>query len=666
MSNEKLWSIIRNKETGARELVWDCRKNPADHSDFIEMSGLFVSATFRYGIEQGRAAYNRIVVFPMMRRHPNNTGGSYRLEFSNERIPNLLVNGEPFEEVPDSFTLRGRVESKGEYHRNGVARSDINSAETDAPVDLKYTHVFFPCTDKAAFCEILTLWNTGKNDVTFSFTGDAKQRYDTYLGPKAVVSSWIDAGFYNCHAKHPGTEFTVKPGNKVRFCLIFSARTGMSEDIAEGFNPANELKKRMKRVDELVEPLKMDSGDEMFDTMFEFAKIRAGENVFRTANGDIHCPGGKAYYAAVWANDQVEYAGPWQAYTGDKLQLTAGYNAYSWYYPYMDTYDIPFPSSIIAEGFDYWNGAGDRGDAAMYLYGASRYALTSGNLGPDNALWKAILWCAGFCLSRQDENGIIHSDSDELEGRLPHGDTNLSTNMLSLGGFKYAARIARALGDEAHAAQFESVAEKLESDCEKFFGAEIHGFKTYRYCEGNTTLRSWICLPLCVGVETRKDDTTAAIVSDYLMSDAGQLSEEGTKVAWDRSTLYGLRGMFRVGKCDESYDYLKYYCSQRLLGQHVPYAVEAYPEGSQRHLSAESALFCQIITEGMLAIEPLSFSSFSFVPQLPKALDHLSVRGIHAFGQTFDVEVRRTGWSVSTASSEVKTGKYGARALIEF
>lgn len=35
----------------------------------------------------------------------------------------------------------------------------------------------------------------------------------------------------------------------------------------------------------------------------------------------------------------------------------------------------PIPSSIVAEGLDIWNGVGDRGDAAMIAYGASRYLL---------------------------------------------------------------------------------------------------------------------------------------------------------------------------------------------------------------------------------------------------------------------------------------------------
>ena len=68
--------------------------------------------------------------------------------------------------------------------------------------------------------------------------------------------------------------------------------------------------------------------------------------------------------------------------------------------------------------------------------------------------------------------------------------------------------------------------------------------------------------------------------------------EEGNDTFWDRSTLYALRGILNAGHSDEVYQFLEYYVNKRLLTEHVPYAVEAYPEGNQRHLSAESALFC--------------------------------------------------------------------------
>ena len=53
-------------------------------------------------------------------------------------------------------------------------------------------------------------------------------------------------------------------------------------------------------------------------------------------------------------------------------------NAYRMYIPFMSDHYDPIPSSVIAEGLDFWNGAGDRGDAAMYLFGASRFVMTSG------------------------------------------------------------------------------------------------------------------------------------------------------------------------------------------------------------------------------------------------------------------------------------------------
>jgi cellobiose phosphorylase len=74
----------------------------------------------------------------------------------------------------------------------------------------------------------------------------------------------------------------------------------------------------------------------------------------------------------------------------------------------------------------------------------------------------------------------------------------------------------------------------------------------------------------------------------------------------------------------------------------VPYAVEAYPEGNQRHLSAESGLYCRIYTEGMFGIRPTGFRSFDMTPRLPAEWDQMALRNIHSFGSVFDMEVKRT------------------------
>jgi cellobiose phosphorylase len=75
----------------------------------------------------------------------------------------------------------------------------------------------------------------------------------------------------------------------------------------------------------------------------------------------------------------------------------------------------------------------------------------------------------------------------------------------------------------------------------------------------------------------------------------------------------------------------------------VPYPVEAYPEGNQRHLSAESALYCRVITEGLFGIRPEGLYSFSCAPQLPAEWEGMSLRNIQAFNRNFDIDVKKQG-----------------------
>ena len=638
-------------------LCRDCRSDSADHTDYLEMSGLFASAIITYGICGGELILRRRLVFPMLRIFPNNTHGSLQCEVPHDLVPVITVNGSP---------LREQVER--------IELTEGTVLATCRHGDLTVIHRIYPSPDKAAVCETVTLSHNGGGRVSLAVSDRGTARVYRVRGPHGV-------NLVERTADWDGTSpETLSPGETACLSLVYTARLA-NEDV-HVIDTRAEYDARRARVAALTAPLSLSTGNDLLDTMFHFAKIRAGESIFRTRNGDVHGPGGGSYYAAVWCNDQAEYAGPWQAWTGDEIQLSAAYNGYAWYYPHMDEEYEPVPSSIIAEGLDFWNGAGDRGDAAMYLFGASRYALVSRGLGEDNALWKAIKWCGEYCLRKMDNEihkGLIPSDRDELEGRLPSGRINLSTNMLALGGFRTAAALADELGEGALAETYRRAAATIEEETEAYFAGEIHGFDTYRYYEGNTTLRSWICLPLCMDLAAHAKGTAAAITSPYLYSEAGQLSEEGTDIAWDRSTLYGLRGMLRaaviLSETDPhegmelrrvAFDYLMDYCEKRLVGDHVPYAVEAYPEGDQRHLSAESALFCQIVTEGILAVSPLSFTSFSFNTVIPEGLPRLILTNIHAFGETFDLAIEKGAWTLKTAGGKTYGGPCNGRVTVSF
>lgn len=635
MNGKKQYWKLSGTDSPATSIEWNA---PEEHTDFIEMSGLYASFIVTYGVKDGGLFLARHTVFPMLRLTPNNTHASFRGDIPDGCVPVIYADGEAIAEKPLKFTLDGTV----------CVRSACRSLLTE--------RVLFPCTDRQAVCELIYVRNNGTDTVTLSASFEGVRRAACAFGCRAV--NIIEA---ECTL----SGHSLPPGESVEISVVYSGR--QADETTVRLNAAAELAKRRQRVAELMSPLRLTTSDGNLDTLFAFCKLRAGESVFRTRGGDVHSPGGKSYYAAVWCNDQVEYSGPWFAYTGDRLLTGAAYTAYSWYFPFMDseTYRA-IPSSVIAEGNDNWHGAGDRGDAAMYLYGASRFILTSGMPQDGGKLYRAVKWCAEYCVRHINGDGVIESDSDELEGRLPSGRANLSTNMLAYGGFRFAARIAGALGDKSTGERYSSVAARLGGNCEKYFARVIRGFDTYRYYEGNETLRSWICLPLCMDIFTHAGGTARAIMSPYLMCDAGQLSEEGTNIAWDRSTLYGLRGVFRAGLTDEAYDYLVSYCADRLLSAHVPYPVEAWPEGGMRHLSGESALFCQIITEGMLGIDPLGFDSFALCPHIPARLGRFALTGIHAFGEEFDFISENGEWTVTTARGRQYRGSNGIRAVITF
>ena len=313
----------------------------------------------------------------------------------------------------------------------------------------------------------------------------------------------------------------------------------------------------------------------------------------------------------------------------------------------------PIPSSIIAEGDDIWNGAGDRGDAAMIAYGASRYALTRAVKAEAKQLWPLIEWCLEYSRRQINEYGVVKSDRDELEGRFPSGPANLCTSTLYYDALISSAHLSRELGMSSKVyADLMKRAKAMHAAIESYFGATVQGYETYRYYEGNDILRSWICMPLCVGIYDRAEATMNAMFKSDLYTKDGLLTAQNSETFWDRSTLYAFRGGYAAGYPDFMTKELSYYSNRRLLGDHVPYPIEAWPEGSQRHLSAESGLYCRIITEGMFGIRPTGMRSFELKPEIPTDWEYASLKNIRAFGGNFDVDVKRVGEKLQVVVKE--------------
>jgi hypothetical protein len=586
---------------GSIEWVID---NRVPHNDHIEMSGQKVSLWVQYGVDaEAMPSLVRTLVFPTFRLLPQRTIAHMMYDVNDRDLPRFIINDKLLKAGVFNATVAVDLPEKVVSMRHkGIM--EVNS-EIGKDKSLKLKRTLFPSVDKPMAIEKWVFTNAGQQPVKVEMEYLKRESQPaatrTKEGPHHFIVSTINHG-----------EKIVQPGDSVVYAITFQATRGNEQALLADVN--REEQARKDRIQGILSKLQLETPDPVLNTMFAFAKIRGTESIYNTKGGLMHGPGGLRYYAAIWANDQAEYINPFFAFLGDTIGNKSAMNSYRMFARYMNPEYKRIPSSIIAEGDGTWNGAKDRGDMAMIAYGAGRYALAYGNADSAKVLWPLIEWCLEYLKRNLNEDGVVFSDSDELENRFPAGKANLNTSSLYYDALKSAVLLGRQLGKPAAQIKaYEQQAKQMRTNIEKYFGANVEGFDTYRYYKGNDTLRAWITTPLTVDIYDRKKETVDALFSSRLWTEDGLATLAGNRTFWDRSTLYGLRGVFAAGETEKALTFLKYYSQRRLLGEHVPYAVEAYPEGNQRHLSAESGLYCRIFTEGMFGIRPTGFNS-STVP----------------------------------------------------
>ncbi|HEY3371520.1 MAG TPA: hypothetical protein VGK10_11760 [Prolixibacteraceae bacterium] len=647
-----LFALSQEKRTGMPEayrwqlgnkvdIVWNVgndKKLP--HSDNLEMSGRQVSVIVTYDLDmQKKLKVNTLIIWPSMIIKYD-----YRsyLKSNDSIIPQISLNGKEFN-LPsvDKVLFNGILEFTYAKSELGIKRS------------------IFPSTDHPSVFDRWEIQNTSSK----------KQNIEVKDFLETNILKGAEHTFIVTH-KIEKQSVVLQKGEKLVIAIEHSAR--MEDQKPVVYDSQKEMQVRLDLVAGINENLVLLTPDPVLNRAFQFAKIRASESIFDSKMGLVHSPGGGRYYGGIWANDQVEYAGPFFPYLGYAIGNEASMNAYKKFMEAMTPAFKPIPSSYEMQGDKLFNGASDRGDASMYAWGASLYALECGEVEKAKVLWPAIQWCLEYTERQITLAGVVASNSDEMEGRIPTGTANLSTSCLAFGAFTNAVYLAKALNEpQCVIDQYKSRAANLRMAIEKYFGADIEGYHTYRYYEGHTTFRHWICLPLVMGINDRKDGTIKALF-DKLWTPDGLLVEKNLKTFWDRATLYALRGIFKGGESELALNKLKDYSRQRLLGEHVPYPVEAYPEGNQAHLSAESALYCRIYTEGLFGIQPTGFKSFICQPRLPKDWNEMSLGNVCAFNSKFTVKVNSVNQEnitikVLKEGKEIysKTDKKGSEFIIE-
>ncbi len=627
------WAI--DSATGA--IVMDAAAN-AGHHDHIEMSGQRAAIVYYWGIdEKGHYQCEYHHVFPLLRMIPNNTHAFFPYRHSTNVAQMIKADGK----TPDWKAVQIEIDGT------------LKVIETDGNLEL--TRIDFPGREKQATFELASVKNLTDRPVVIDIP---EYRYTWESDPaKGVKGSYVmDIELTG------GGKTTLAPGATRAIALVMQAyrknETEATRMDSQTIDVNAELSARQDLFKTLSDKLILETPDEVINAGFRFAKLRASESIIATKGGLMHAPGGESYYAALWCNDQCEYVNPFFPFTGYDTGVKSAYDCYMQYSRFMnDNYD-PIPSSIIAEGDDIWNGAGDRGDAAMTAYGASRYCLECADRQVAEDIWPLIEWCLEYCRLKQNADGVVESDHDELEGRFEDGDANLCTSTLYYDALKSASYLAKELGKGGRMARsYRRQARQMRRNICNYFEANVGGYETYRYYDGNDTLRSWICMPLVVGIFDRADATIDALFESELYTGEGLLTQMGEETYWDRSTLYAFRGAYFAGKGDYITPKVSAYSHRRLLEDHVPYPIEAWPEGRQRHLSAESGLYCRTFTEGMFGIRPTGFGKFTMKPSFPEGWNEIALRRVRAFGGDFDIKVERCGKRLKTTITDNLSGK---------
>jgi len=583
----------------------------------------------------------RKVVMQVQADHTN--GFSYRARFFN--LPGNV-------EQKKVLFKAGRESGPEVRVNNQPLKSGFPAAVTfDGMLTLTYpaakgmiiTRTVYPSMAKALVIEEWQVRNTTRQQVTVT------------VAPARKVNLVEDnlAIVWSCPRV---TAAAVKAGGVLSFSTCVQAKLAAKPDLA--VDVAAEHAARRALADAAWSgPGRLETPEPALDVAFALQKLHVLETPIETIKGVITHNGSLTYSPGIWANDPVEYSSPLFPFFGDAELNRASMNMYRVWQDYCQKKGIvPFPGSF--EGPALKLTQRERGDDAMVLYGLSKFLLFQGDRAAAEELWPLIEFSAASVLRHTTAEGIIASQTDEMEDRYPTGTANLSTSSLAYGGYRLAARLAQALGKPV-AAEFDQRAGALRKSLEAYFGAEVGGFKTYRYYKGNTTLRGWILLPLAMGITERQEATVVALMSDKLwphrLAGADILAESTRRTEWGRETYYALRVLFKAGRTEDALDLTRRVVKAQIFGSKGP-----YPDEDAIDMLCPGSLYPRVFTEGMFGIVPTGLDSFECTPWLPKAWPRMALRDVRAFGRAWNLLVERVGdqqkVTVSSGGKTVMTG----------
>jgi hypothetical protein len=248
---------------------------------------------------------------------------------------------------------------------------------------------------------------------------------------------------------------SVAAGEKLSFIVSIQGKGIHAQDKVPDVAAEHEARVNLAKL-AWQGPGRLETPDAALDLAFALQKFHILECPAETWKGIITHNGSLRYSPGIWANDPVEYSSPVFPFFGNDQLNNASLNMYRIWMDYCKEKGIrPFPGSFEYASLKLVQQ--QRGDDAMVLYGLSKFLLFLGDPKAAAEMWPLIEFSAQSVQGHLTKEGIIASETDEMEGRYPTGDANLSTSSLAYAGYRQAAHLAHDLGKKSVEIDFNNV-----------------------------------------------------------------------------------------------------------------------------------------------------------------------------------------------------------------
>lgn len=589
-------------------------------NNHIEMAGFETASIISYKIGADRSLkLYRYVAFPQCRIAPNDDKGALDINFNGVKIN---VGNEKVSKV----TFDGCL--------------NFNSYNEWAEI----TRVIAPAKNIKALVETMVVKNVSESKQIIKIDNNFAVRNVSKL--------------YTINEGYKLYTYIYMNGDKIPNFAVANIEAGETKEFVIGYSTEildreillDEIENRRQFVEDNKKYMVIETPDEKINKAIELCKLRVNESIYKTEEGYMHS-NGNGCYGTVWSNYECEYTNPLFAYMGYDIAKEQAINCFKMFAETVSETKA-IKSNIVLGGKGKYKGL-DRGDTSLFLYGLSRFLLANGDKALAEEFMPAIRVATTYVLNKIDDNGIVLSKTDEFNERFFADKANLYTSSITYDAMLTLSYLQAELGNTEESAVLAETAEKIKNGIEIYFGAKVEGYDTYRHCKKDKKLRSYICMPLTVGIDSRKNGTIEALLSPKLFKSYGITARSNEPYTWDKFLINTIKGMFIVGEAERAYKLLDSYTSNRLLGKNMPYPVESTPYGNMAQTAAESALYVRLFTEGVLGFRPTGFNSFELKPSLPPEWNEISVKDLIIGGKPTDITVIR--------EEEKYTIKYGRK-----